>query len=151
MNNFNKQRGNALTSALGMVISVALILFLGAVLLYPYQSIDDDRNNELQTMINEVKGTSFESPFKAKINYYLADGKISNNEFNRINDLYSGYKSSKLTGEDQNFSKKTQHDLKMQYQTDEQSSRIYRILFMVVMGVVMIIIIFVGWKKATGL
>ncbi|WP_151745277.1 hypothetical protein [Acinetobacter calcoaceticus] len=150
MNSMHKQRGNALTSALGMLISIVIVFILGAWLLYPYQAIDDERNNELQAMTTEVKGTSFESAFKMKINYYLADGKISNNEFNKISETYSGYKSSKLTGSDKNFSEKTQHDLKLQYEYDENASRIYKIVLMVVMTVVMIITMIVGFKKATG-
>lgn len=151
MNNLNKQRGNAFTSALGMVITVAIVLFLGALLMQPYQAIDEEKNNNLQTMVNEVKGTTFESAFKESINYYLSDGKINNKEFSSIEELYSGYKSSKLTGSDKNFSEKTQHDLKLQYEYDENSARIYKIVLMVVMLVVMIIAMFLGFKKATGL
>jgi len=148
MNNFNKQRGNALTTALATVIVIGIIVIVGAILFYPYQSIDNDRNNELQTMTNEVKGTPFESPFKARINYYLADGKISNNEFNRLSDLYSGFKSSKLTGEEKNYSIKVKQDLETQYKSDEQTQVLYKYSYVIIFGIVMVLVALFGWRQA---
>ncbi|MFA2965220.1 hypothetical protein KWF73_18380 [Acinetobacter pittii] len=150
MTNFNTQRGNAFLSALGAAVMITMIIFVGWLLLQPYQVIDEGRNNELQAMVNSVKGTSFESPFKAKINYYLEDGKISNNEFSKLNELYSGFKSSKLTGDEQNFSVKTKQDLEAQYKSDEQAKVLYGYLYYLLFGLGVVVVGVMGWKKAHG-
>ncbi|PJG65537.1 MULTISPECIES: hypothetical protein [Acinetobacter calcoaceticus/baumannii complex] len=150
MNTLKKQRGNLLASALGMVILIAIIFFLGAIVLQPYQAIDEKRNNELQTMINSVKGTPFELPFKAKINYYLKDDKINNEEFSKLNVLYSGYITSKSIGDEQNFSNKTKLDLEAQYKTDEQNKKFYKLLYFILGGLVLVLISVGGWRHAYG-
>lgn len=151
MTNIKNQHGNALTGALGMVIFVAIILFLGGLLMLPYQAIDEDKNAELQKMVSAVKDTPFESAFKDKINYYLGDGKISNKEFNKIQDFYSGYTSSKLTGEDKNFSAKAKQDLAMQYKSDEQTDKYLSIFAKFVGFIIILFVIILGFFRITGI
>ncbi|WP_368560648.1 hypothetical protein [Acinetobacter baumannii] len=138
MTNSNIQRPNAIASVWVMALLVVILFIIGALLLRPYQAIDEGRNNELQAMVNAIQGTTFELPFKAKINYYLDDGKITKNEFSKLSELYSGFKSSQITGEEQKFSVKTKQDLEAQYKSDEQYRNLYQTFFYFVFALVVL-------------
>ncbi|MFK7256868.1 hypothetical protein ABBZ21_19810 [Acinetobacter baumannii] len=143
MTNFNIQRANALAIVWALALLIVIVFIIGALLVRPYQTIDEGRNNELQAMVNTVQGTPFEVPFKAKINYYLQDGKINKNEFSKISDLYSGFKSSKVTGQEKTFSVKTMHALEEQYKSDDQNRNLFQTLFYFVCGIVGLFILII--------
>lgn len=121
MNDFKNQKGNTITAALGVIIFAALIWFLVALILHPYQSIDLDRNNKLGVMTKSIKNSQFEKTFKAQINYHLEDGKINNKEFVEISELYNGYKTAQLTGEEKKFNEKSKSDLNKKHKGDKEN------------------------------
>jgi len=108
MNNSRNQKGNLLTSALGLLVLVVVILIGIVIATYPNLSIDNSRSNKLNTMIEDVKGTSFQSLFNSKVNHLMQDGKVTNTEFLELEELYKGYKTSKLTNNDQQYISKIQ-------------------------------------------
>ena len=150
MANIKNQKGNALVSTLSMICCGIFIIVLGAFLMYPYNAIDDKRINQLQSMIDESKGTAFDSEFKKRINYDLSDGKISNKEFDNLVETFNGYKTAKISGNESEFIKSTQTKLENQYQADAQSKVIYRYLYIAISFIVVFVIALIGWKKATG-
>ena len=103
MNNSRNQKGNLLTSALGLLVLVVVILIGIVIATYPNLSIDNSRSNKLNAMIEDVKDTSFQSLFNSKINHSMQDGKVTNTEFLELEQLYTGYKTSKLTNNDQQY------------------------------------------------
>lgn len=108
MNNSRNQKGNLLTSALGLLVLVVVILIGIVIATYPNLSIDNSRSNKLNAMIEDVKDTSFQSLFNSKINHSMQDGKVTNTEFLELEQLYTGYKTSKLTNNDQQYISKIQ-------------------------------------------
>lgn len=103
MNNPKNQKGNLLTSAIGLLVLVVIIIIGFIIATYPSLSIDDSRNNKLNAMIEDVKGTSFQSLYNSKVNHLMQDGKVTNTEFLELEELYKGYKTSKLTNNDQQY------------------------------------------------
>ena len=147
MNHFKNQKGNAITAALGVIIFAALIWFLVALILHPYQAIDSDRNKELKVMTESIKNSQFEKTFKAQISYNLEDGKINNKEFVGISELYNGYKTAQLTGEEKTFNEKTQSNLNKKYKGDKENIVFIKWFVSIFCFIAMIFALNVGFKS----
>lgn len=136
-----RQKGNLLTDALGFFVFIILVLFLLAMLFFPSSSISIERNQELKEMIGNLEKTSFEPQFKNQIKLSLADGEISNREFNKLKDSYVNYQSSKLiddTGESNQV-------------IENQTSNEYNAYFLFFMIFVFALVLtFVGWRITTS-
>lgn len=150
MANIHNQQGNALVTTLSMICCGIALVILVAWFMYPYNAIDGKRINQLQSMIEESKGTAFDSEFKKRINYDLSDGKISNKEFNNLVETFNGYKTAKITGNESDFIKMTQTNLENQYQADAQAKVMNKYLYMILSGIGVFVIGLIGWKRITG-
>ncbi len=116
MNSPKNQKGNFLTFMLGLILFSVTLLIGVMILAHPVLSISAPRNDELNTMIEDVRNTSLQPLFNSKVNQAMQDGKITNNEFFELENIYKGYKTSKLTGSDQQYISKIQADDKRKIQ-----------------------------------
>lgn len=100
-------------------------------------------------MISEVKNTEFESTFNARINHNLADGKLTNKEFAKLELLFNGYKIAQETGGGKAYKDTANADFIKESKTDKQGSS-SNILYIFLGAFFMTLLSIFGWIKVRG-
>lgn len=80
------------------LVSFAILISLSInFLVYQGKHINDEKNQQLKKFIIEIKqDEKFNSIFQQKLSEFAEDGKITNSEFDDLEDLYEQYKTSKI-------------------------------------------------------
>lgn len=73
--------------------------------IYNSSAISAEKTQQLESFIQNTKGTGFEKPFLNQFNEKMEDGKITNSEFTTLEESFNGFKLSQLSNNDNSYIK----------------------------------------------
>lgn len=144
---------NSLSNTLSLFFWSCILVFSILSLIYPYTSISGEDKLKLQDIFLKVESTPFKKTFYDRYSFYMENGNVSKDEFDKLQSFYADYKvavASNTAGEfikEQDSLYKQQQEINKQFDLFWSSYGVYITAFAIFFILVVIKFFFFNWVK----
>lgn len=133
------------------ILVVAAFIVMCTLKINSNTAIDPLKKDELNSMVNGLKATSFEKGFSKYVEYYSTDGKITNKEFSNLSELHENYLIAKSINNEDVFHAEITNNFSSQIESNEKKFHVTIIImniFIIIISIGALIFMFRNLNRA---